>query len=65
LLLGAALNEQWQGRARDVLIAAGKQGLMVLVAGPNVVRFTPSLVISDEDITEGLNKLDAAIATLV
>lgn len=32
LLLGAALNEEWQGRARDVLVAAGKQGLMVLVA---------------------------------
>ena len=25
LLLGAALNEQWQGRARDVLVAAGKK----------------------------------------
>ncbi len=24
LLLGAALNEEWQGRARDVLVAAGK-----------------------------------------
>ncbi len=26
LLLGAALNEAWQGRARDVLVAAGEQG---------------------------------------
>lgn len=33
LLLGAALNDEWQGRARDILVAAGKQGLMVLVAG--------------------------------
>jgi acetylornithine/N-succinyldiaminopimelate aminotransferase len=65
LLLGAALNEQWQGRARDVLVAAGKQGLMVLVAGANVVRFTPSLVISKEEVEEGLAKLDKAIATLV
>ncbi|WP_053350710.1 aspartate aminotransferase family protein [Vibrio alginolyticus] len=65
LLLGAALNEEWQGRARDVLIAAGKQGLMVLVAGANVVRFTPSLVITQQEIEEGLAKLDKAIATLV
>ncbi|WP_406732517.1 aspartate aminotransferase family protein [Vibrio scophthalmi] len=65
LLLGAALNEQWQGRARDVLVAAGEQGLMVLVAGPNVVRFTPSLVISHQDIAQGLEKLEKAIASLV
>ncbi len=65
LLLGAALNEEWQGRARDVLVAAGKQGLLVLVAGANVVRFTPSLVITQQEIEEGLAKLDKAIATLV
>lgn len=65
LLLGAALNEEWQGRARDVLVAAGKQGLLVLVAGSNVVRFTPSLVITQQEIEEGLAKLDKAIATLV
>ncbi len=65
LLLGAALNEEWQGRARDVLVAAGKQGLMVLVAGANVVRFTPSLVITQQEVEEGLAKLDKAIATLV
>ncbi|AUI87156.1 aspartate aminotransferase family protein [Vibrio azureus] len=65
LLLGAALNEEWQGRARDILVAAGKQGLMVLVAGANVVRFTPSLVITQQEIEQGLEKLDKAIATLV
>ncbi|PFG55107.1 acetylornithine aminotransferase [Vibrio sp. ES.051] len=65
LLLGAALNEQWQGRARDVLVAAGQQGLMVLVAGADVIRFTPSLVITKQEIEEGLAKLDKAIATLV
>ncbi|WED21622.1 aspartate aminotransferase family protein [Vibrio sp. JC009] len=65
LLLGAALNEEWQGRARDVLVAAGKEGLMVLVAGANVVRFTPSLVIPEKDIEEGLARLDKAISTIV
>ena len=65
LLLGAALNDEWQGRARDVLVAAGKQGLMVLVAGANVVRFTPSLVITKQEIEEGLARLEKAIASLV
>ncbi|KGK09456.1 aspartate aminotransferase family protein [Vibrio navarrensis] len=65
LLLGAALNQEWQGRARDILVAAGKEGLLVLVAGMNVVRLTPSLVITKQEIEEGLAKLDKAIATLV
>ncbi|MDV7104246.1 aspartate aminotransferase family protein [Vibrio sp. TH_r3] len=65
LLLGAALNEEWQGRARDVLVAAGKEGLMLLVAGANVVRFAPSLVIDKKDIEQGLVKLEKAIASLV
>lgn len=65
LLLGAAMNREWQGRAKDVLAAAGKAGLMVLVAGPDVVRFTPSLVIAKADIKEGLARLDKAIASIV
>ncbi|EGR3956395.1 aspartate aminotransferase family protein [Vibrio cholerae] len=65
LLLGAALNDEWQGRARDILVAAGKQGLMVLVAGASVVRFTPSLIISQQEIDEGMARLDKAIATLM
>ncbi|PAR37208.1 aspartate aminotransferase family protein [Vibrio metoecus] len=65
LLLGSALNDEWQGRARDILVAAGKQGLMVLVAGASVVRFTPSLIISQQEIEEGMARLDKAIATLM
>ena len=64
LLLGAALNEEWQGRARDILLAAGEEGLMVLVAGTNVVRFTPSLVIDKADIDEGMARLERAIAKI-
>ncbi len=64
LLLGAALNEEWQGRARDILLAAGEEGLMVLIAGANVVRFTPSLVIDKADIDEGMARLERAIAKL-
>lgn len=64
LLLGAALTEEWQGRARDVLLAAGEEGLMILVAGANVVRFTPSLVIDKADIDEGMARLERAIAKI-
>ncbi|MCG3729558.1 aspartate aminotransferase family protein [Vibrio cincinnatiensis] len=65
LLVGAELNEQWQGRAREILVAAGQQGLMILVAGASVIRITPSLIISQQEIELGLEKLDQAIASLV
>ncbi|EAR54607.1 bifunctional N-succinyldiaminopimelate-aminotransferase/acetylornithine transaminase protein [Photobacterium sp. SKA34] len=64
LLLGASLTEEWQGRARDILVQAGKEGLMMLVAGTSVVRFTPSLVIEKADVDEGMARLERAIATL-
>ena len=65
LLLGCALNDNYQGRARDFLAAAAEHKLMCLVAGTNVVRFTPSLVISDEDINEGLRRFEQAVAQVV
>jgi acetylornithine/N-succinyldiaminopimelate aminotransferase len=64
LLLGAALSDAWQGRARDILVAAGQEGLLLLVAGANVVRFTPSLIIDEKDIEEGLQRLETAIVSL-
>ncbi|WP_018693913.1 aspartate aminotransferase family protein [Algicola sagamiensis] len=65
LLLGAVLNEQYQGRARDFLVASIDNGLMSLVAGTNVVRFTPSLVIPEADIQEGLARFEKAVAQVV
>jgi acetylornithine/N-succinyldiaminopimelate aminotransferase len=65
LLLGCELADAFAGRAGEVLKAAQDKRLMVLLAGPNVVRLAPSLVIEDRDIDEGLALLDAAIATLV
>ncbi|HEA17969.1 MAG: aspartate aminotransferase family protein [Pseudoalteromonas prydzensis] len=65
LLLGAVLNSKFAGRARDFLVASTKHGLMSLVAGTNVVRFTPSLVIPIEDIKEGLARFEKAVADVV
>ncbi|BCL75398.1 acetylornithine aminotransferase [Jeongeupia sp. HS-3] len=61
LLIGAALKPEYEGRAKDVLSAATAEGLMVLMAGPNVIRFAPSLVIDDADIDEGLARFARAL----
>ncbi|CAI89465.1 MULTISPECIES: aspartate aminotransferase family protein [Pseudoalteromonas] len=65
LLIGAALNDKFAGRARDFLIASANNGLMNLVAGADVIRFTPSLVIPLEDIKEGLERFDKAVSDVV
>ncbi|QZA79326.1 aspartate aminotransferase family protein [Deefgea tanakiae] len=65
LLMGAVLAEPYKDRAKDILGLAAQNGLMVLMAGPNVIRFAPSLVISDEEINTGLVRFEAAIAQFV
>jgi acetylornithine/N-succinyldiaminopimelate aminotransferase len=65
LLVGAELTESYQGRAKDFLNAAIEQGLMILVAGASVIRFTPSLVIPLEDIEQGLARFESAVAAIV
>jgi acetylornithine/N-succinyldiaminopimelate aminotransferase len=65
LLLGAALNEDFAGRAREFLVAAAQEHLMCLIAGANVVRFAPSLIIPDDDIHEGLARFERAVAKVV
>ena len=65
LLLGAVLNDDFKGRSRDFLLASIDQGLMALVAGTNVVRFAPSLVIPEADIKEGLARFEKAVAQVV
>lgn len=64
LLLGAVLSEAWKGRAGDVMKAALQEDLMILQAGPDVVRLAPSLIISEEDMTDGLARLERALARL-
>ena len=65
LLIGAQLSDAWLGKAGQVLAAAEKEALMVLQAGPDVVRFAPSLVIDEADIDEGLARFERAVTRLV
>ena len=52
-------------RAKDILPLAIEEGVMALIAGPNVLRMAPSLVIPEEDIAEGMARLERAIKRLV
>jgi acetylornithine/N-succinyldiaminopimelate aminotransferase len=59
--LGCELAPRWQGKAMEVLRAASDAGLIVLMAGPDVVRIAPSLIISLDEILEGLARLELAL----
>lgn len=52
LMTGLALTKAHQGRAKDIARAAERCGLMVLIAGPDVVRLLPALVVTREQIDE-------------
>ena len=61
LMLGAVLKPEYAGRAGEILDHAATNGLLLLQAGPDVLRFVPALNISDEEIAEGLQRLRAAL----
>ena len=62
LMLGAVLKPEYAGRAGELLDHAAAQGLLMLQAGPDVLRFVPALNISDEELAEGLLRLRKALA---
>jgi acetylornithine/N-succinyldiaminopimelate aminotransferase len=64
LLLGAPVSAAWKGRAKEIVNAGLRHGVWALVAGPDVLRLAPSLVIPEADLAEGLKRLEAAVAEL-
>ncbi|MEX1827785.1 acetylornithine/succinylornithine family transaminase [Luteibacter sp. CQ10] len=65
LMLGAVLAPAYAGRAGDILDIAAAHGLLMLQAGPDVLRFVPPLNITDEEVAEGLDRLHATLAEFV
>ncbi|MBS4149031.1 aspartate aminotransferase family protein [Pseudomonadota bacterium DY0742] len=65
LLIGCVLSDAWKGKAAAFCAAAEREALMILQAGPDVLRLAPSLIIEQTDIDEGLDRLERAVAALV
>ncbi|MBS7405378.1 MAG: acetylornithine/succinyldiaminopimelate transaminase [Oxalobacter sp.] len=61
LMLGMVMSEIYQGRAGEITQAAQQQGLLLLLAGYDVIRFVPALIVSDEHIRQGEKLLRQAI----
>ncbi len=61
LMLGAVLAPQYAGRAGEILDLAAAEGLLMLQAGPDVLRFVPALNIDDAAVADGLVRLGRAL----
>ena len=60
LLIGCVLNAEFAGKAKLNSQEAAVAGVMVLIAGANVVRFAPALNVSEEEIATGLDRFALA-----
>ena len=65
LMLGAVLTPDYAGKASAMLDHAAEHGLLLLQAGPDVLRFVPALNISDAEVADGLARLRVALAAFV
>ncbi len=60
LLIGVPVADAFKGRAKDFTKAAEALGLMLLIAGPDVIRLAPALIVSDEQIADADRIMRAA-----
>lgn len=61
LMLGAVLSSAFAGRAGDILDHSARAGLLLLQAGPDVLRIVPALNIADDDVALGVQRLREGI----
>lgn len=64
LMIGAELTQAYHGQANAISDMARKHGVLILVAGPNVLRFLPPLTITQAEFEKGLLRVRNALAAL-
>lgn len=62
LLKGVQINDDSNVTASELVLDAMKEGLLLVPAGPNVVRFVPPLVVSKEEVDECLDIFEKVVA---
>jgi acetylornithine/N-succinyldiaminopimelate aminotransferase len=64
LINGMELAANSERTAPDIVKAAIDNGLLLVPAGPKVVRFVPPLIVTEAEVKMALQALDKAIATV-
>ncbi len=65
LLLGCELVGRYRGEGRRLLATCVSDGLLVLVAGPDVIRLAPPLNISTAELDQGLERFETAVRNFI
>lgn len=65
LINGMELNADIQLTAADVVKAAIAEGLLLVPAGPKVVRFVPPLIVSEAEVNTALQAVERAMAAVI
>ncbi|MBD6618939.1 aspartate aminotransferase family protein [Komarekiella sp. 'clone 1'] len=64
LINGLELQASTQLTAADIVKAAIDEGVLLVPAGPKVVRFVPPLIVTEAEINTALQAVDKALATI-
>ena len=65
LMIGAVLRGEWAGRAGELGELCRRHGVLVLQAGPDVLRFLPPLNITDAELDDGMDRFEVAMREAV
>jgi acetylornithine/N-succinyldiaminopimelate aminotransferase len=65
LINGMELQSEIALTAADVVNAAINEGLLLVPAGPKVIRFVPPLIVTEAEVNTALETLDKAIAIAI
>ncbi|MCC2974861.1 acetylornithine/succinylornithine family transaminase [Massilia sp. IC2-476] len=65
LLIGLPMAGEYKGRSKDYTKVCEKLGLMLLIAGPDVVRLAPALIVSDEQIAQADRLMREAVEAFI
>lgn len=64
LINGMELNADVELTAADIVKAAIDEGLLLVPAGPKVVRFVPPLIVTEQEVDTALQLLNKVMATV-
>ena len=64
VMIGAELKDQWKGQARHLMEVCRQHRVLILQAGPHVLRFLPPLNITDEELQTGMDRVVETVTNL-
>lgn len=65
LINGMELSADIQTTSADVVKAAIAEGLLLVPAGPKVIRFVPPLIVAEAEVDQALQALERAMASII